>query len=111
MDDDNWLNLPRYYKFLTENQLTDHVYGAMFNSGSPILRSVGNKYYVPREEYVNDTYPEYVSGILVAFPTRFLSKILDASRYISRTFNDDVYVSGLLTTHANLSRKPVPDYA
>ncbi|XP_055343179.1 beta-1,3-galactosyltransferase 5-like [Paramacrobiotus metropolitanus] len=111
IDDDNWLNLPLYYKFLQENQKNDYVYGAMFNEGSPVIRNTGTKYYVPREEFDGDVYPEYLSGILYAFPTRFLDRVLQASLEVQRTFNDDVYVCGLLTTKANLTRMPVPRYA
>lgn len=111
IDDDNWLNLPLYYKFLQENQKNDHVYGAMFGTGSPVIRATGTKYFVPREEYEPDKYPEYLSGVLYAFPTRFIPRVLLASKEVRRTFNDDVYVCGLLATKANLTRRPVPRYA
>ncbi|XP_055347277.1 beta-1,3-galactosyltransferase 5-like [Paramacrobiotus metropolitanus] len=111
IDDDNWLNLPMYYKFLQTHQHTDYVYGAVFYSGTTVIRHTGTKYYVPREEYSGDYYPEYLSGILYAFPTRFVQRILQASLEVPRTFNDDVYVCGMLTNKANLTRKAVPNYA
>ena len=34
IDDDNWLNLPKYLKFLKDNQENDYVYGAVFGAGN-----------------------------------------------------------------------------
>ncbi|OQV24590.1 putative Beta-1,3-galactosyltransferase 1 [Hypsibius exemplaris] len=114
MDDDNWLNLPKYYKFLQANQHTDYVFGAMFGAGTTVLRDPSSKYYVPKEEFPSDYYPEYLSGILYAFKTKFLPKVVHVAKHPATgqiTFNDDVYMCGVVATAAGLTRKEVPDYA
>lgn len=71
-DDDIWLNLPKYYAFLESQRHTDHAFGAMFWAGSPPIRYMNHKNYVSREDFKEDTYPEYMSGQLYAFPTKYV---------------------------------------
>lgn len=41
MDDDNWLNLGKYLKFLRRNQDSSTVYGAIIPAGTSVIRSIG----------------------------------------------------------------------
>ena len=79
--------------------------------GTTVIRDPASKYYVPREEFAPDQYPEYLSGVLYAFKTKFLPKVVHVAKSMHVTFNDDVYICGVVTTAANLTRKEVPDYA
>lgn len=38
IDDDNWLNLGKYLKFLRQNQDPVTVYGGIFGSGTTVIR-------------------------------------------------------------------------
>lgn len=111
IDDDNWLNLPRYYKFLKDAPMENAIYGSPVGDNSRVVRSPDDKYGVPREEYGNDRYPAYLSGMFFTVPTRTLLGLLSASRKIPITFLDDVYIAGMVASAANLTRVPVPDMA
>lgn len=110
IDDDNWLNLPKYSKFLLENSNSGYAFGAIFPAGGQVIRDPWHKNFVSREDFNEDIYPEYMSGMLYAFPTKVLPKILMASREIKPILNEDVYVCGLLAGRANVTRKAAPDY-
>ncbi|XP_055333053.1 beta-1,3-galactosyltransferase 5-like [Paramacrobiotus metropolitanus] len=110
IDDDNWLNLQKYLNFLKAHPPSDIVYGGMFYAGTIVIRDPNSKYFVPREEFPQEYYPEYLSGILYAFPTKHLAKVVYMAQHSQMTFNDDVFVCGVVATKAGLTRKEVPDY-
>lgn len=110
IDDDNWLNLPKYLRFLRSQQNTDFAFGALWE-GAPVIRDPTDKNFVSKEDYKEDFYPNYMSGVLYTFPTRFLGKMLEVSREIPIILNEDVYICGLLAEKANITKKPAPDYA
>lgn len=110
VDDDNWLNLPKYEKFLQSQKHTDFAFGGIFWPGNQVVR-YQHKNYVSREDYKEDYYPQYLSGMLYAYPTRLLHKLLLAGKEIPTILNEDVYIGGLLAGRANITRKQAPDYA
>lgn len=55
-----------------------------------IDRDLNHKDYVPKDEYDAEFYPEYLSGVLYAFPTKQLSKVVYMAQRTHMTFNDEV---------------------
>lgn len=110
IDDDNWLNLERYVGFLKKQTNLDQVYGALFGSGTEPLRETNSKYVSPREDYPPDLYPDYLSGMLYAFPTKHLAKVVYIAKKLNVGINEDVFIGGIVATTANLTRASVPDY-
>lgn len=110
IDDDAWLNLPKYYTFLKENEMNGTIYGYTISSGAPVQRAPSDKYFLPREDYTPDKLPEYVGGFMFTTPTKYLPKLLHASHFMAYSFLDDVYVAGMLATASNMKRQYVHDY-
>lgn len=111
IDDDNWLNLPKYEQFLQTQRHTDFALGGILRAGTWAIRDPGHKNYEPKENYAPEKFPEYLSGMLYAYPTKLIPKLLEASRGVPTLNNEDVYINGLLAARANITRKQVPDYA
>ncbi|OWA53604.1 putative Acetylgalactosaminyl-O-glycosyl-glycoprotein beta-1,3-N-acetylglucosaminyltransferase [Hypsibius exemplaris] len=111
-DDDVWISIPKYYKFLVEHfNSSSQVFGLQVGGGT-VLRSPDSKYYVPREEFAGDKYPTYISGTLVSFPTNLLSRLLHVSKtFESVMFLDDAFVYGVLLHRANVTIAWMPDIA
>jgi beta-1,3-galactosyltransferase 1 len=116
IDDDVWLNLPLYHKFISHHfhAYPMHAIGKILPKNSPVMRAPTNKYYVPREEYPADKYPAYMIGAIFAVPTTFLAEILWASKqkeHLPAVFLDDVQVLGRLLPAVNLTFAAMPNYA
>ncbi|XP_055357317.1 beta-1,3-galactosyltransferase 5-like [Paramacrobiotus metropolitanus] len=111
IDDDNWLNLPKFYEVLKKSEFTEAVYGSPIGAGSTVVRRPDTKYGIPREEYGPDFFPEYSSGMFFTVPTKTIKRILYFSKKIPTVFLDDVYIAGLLAKAANLSRVSLPEMA
>ncbi|XP_055340744.1 beta-1,3-galactosyltransferase 9-like [Paramacrobiotus metropolitanus] len=112
IDDDNWLNLPRYLRYLRSQPADDPlVHGGIFRGGVTALRNPEEKNSVPREDYPPDEYPEYLTGMLYALPTRYVGKVVYLANRLNAGLNEDMYINGIVTVAAGLERKDVEGYA
>lgn len=110
IDDDNWLNLERYVDFLKNQTNLDQIYGALFKGGTHPLRDPEDQYVSPRDDYPPDIYPDYTSGMLYAFPTKHLAKVVHIAKKLNVGINEDVFITGIVATAANLTRGRVRSY-
>ncbi|XP_055344103.1 lactosylceramide 1,3-N-acetyl-beta-D-glucosaminyltransferase-like [Paramacrobiotus metropolitanus] len=110
IDDDNWLNIEKYVGFLRINAERVGAFGGMFWAGGDAIRDAENKYHIPREDYAHNRYPEYLTGMLYAYPTKVLPKLVYFARKLNAGLNEDMFMNGLVATAANLTRIAVPDY-
>ncbi|OQV18615.1 putative Beta-1,3-galactosyltransferase 1 [Hypsibius exemplaris] len=107
-DDDVFVNVPKLHSFLTTKFGSGQAFGLPIGVGSKVFRDPGSKYYVPREEFPPDKFPNYFSGTLVSFPTNQVARLLFLSRQSATMFLDDAYVYGVLLGVANITISPQP---
>ncbi|XP_066564149.1 beta-1,3-galactosyltransferase 2 isoform X2 [Amia ocellicauda] len=69
----------------------DYIIGGILEN-TPVIRSKGHKWYMPKEVFPNDVYPIYVCGMGYIFSVDLASKVLYASRLAKPVFMEDVYV-------------------
>ena len=65
---------------------------------SVVLRDKGNKWYVTRDEYPNDTYPTYCGGLAFLLTTDVADALFEASLDTPFFWIDDIYVTGILAS-------------
>ena len=111
VDDDVWLNLPDFMEFIRDNLERPRALGYKIRKGAAVNRDPNHKYYVPREEFVSDTYPAYLSGALLTVPTKYLPLLIHESLRHTRVFLDDIFVAGILMPAINLKFAYMPRYA
>lgn len=109
-DDDNWLNLPYYVNFLRRKRGNGYAHGGIL-SGIRVERDPNVKWFVPKEEYQEEYYPDFLAGGLYAFPTRSLSNILANSLDTAKIMNEDVHISGILAGKAGVKFGSAPTCA
>ena len=109
VDDDVWLNVPDFLRFLQQNLNNSRALGYIVR-GAVVNRIPGHKHYVPREEYMPDEYPAYLSGAIFAVPTTYLPALISESHVHNSIFLDDVFVTGILMPAINLEFEQMPGY-
>ncbi|XP_012278497.1 beta-1,3-galactosyltransferase 5 [Orussus abietinus] len=107
MDDDIILNL---YSILDKIHFiapSDALMGYIFKNMVPI-REPNNKWYVTKEDFSSDVYPEFLSGWLYVAGLRTVSLLVERSRQHSKYFwIDDVFVTGILRQELNIDMKDI----
>lgn len=95
-------NMVEYLKSLEDADGSRNLFSGYLQPNSTPCRDMQNKYFVPREIHVSDTYPPFCSGggILLS---RFTSSVMYyMSRYVPLFPLDDVYL-GILLDKAGLA--------
>ena len=69
------------------------------------IRKPGNKWRVSRQEYPNDTYPICCAGLAFVLTTDVAKALYEASFEIPFFWIDDVYVTGILASKAEVVSK------
>lgn len=106
MDDDIAVNI-----FKLKNVIQhDYDLAGCIIKAKPI-RDKLNKWYVSREEFVEDTYPEFLSGWLYIVKMTSVQRLLRAIRIKDYFWIDDLYVTGILAKRAQISLRDLrPDF-
>ena len=104
VDDDvivNMNKLMQYYYlkdslFELKNMLYCHV-----ESGAPAMRNVNDKWYVTRDEFAPEIYPDYCAGYAYIMTPDLAKRLLDAASTTPYFWIDDIYVTGILMRKIN----------
>ncbi|XP_042230201.1 uncharacterized protein LOC121871786 [Homarus americanus] len=107
-DDDTHIDIFLYHQALNElneesrqNFVCSHMYGPAIRSG---------KWKVRYEEYPAKNYPLYCSGGAWFLQTKFIPRLLEASKVVPFLWVDDAYISGLLAKQAGIKQLPFQKY-
>ncbi|XP_069120313.1 beta-1,3-galactosyltransferase brn-like [Argopecten irradians] len=94
--DDDFYIAPDLLAYYTENidkhERTSFYRGAMWKSGRPI-RNKDNKWYISRQDYPFDRYPDFVAAGFMLFSIDFVIDLDLAIPYTKKFIFDDVYIS------------------
>ncbi|XP_039614536.1 beta-1,3-galactosyltransferase 5-like [Polypterus senegalus] len=106
-DDDCFVNSDRLVRFLVEHNTVRHdlYIGSVFAPGKrQVIRDPESKWYVSKEDFLEDNYPPYASGIGYLLSLDAAYRILTAAQYIPVLPVEDAYV-GILANKVGLSVK------
>lgn len=70
--------------------------------GSKVIRNQANKWYVTKDEYEDDVYPDYLSGWLYITTQSAARSLVHASEYSKYFWIDDTFVTGVLAKRENI---------
>jgi hypothetical protein len=106
VDDDIVVNikpLTSYLNALVKNETyqTNSIL-CRYYEHAPVFRDNSSKFYLSKEEHVQDYFDPYCDGPAYMLTTELLGKMYNASLYISQIKFEDVY-TGILAKHLNAS--------
>lgn len=106
-DDDVFVNTPFLLNYLenpSDQQLhkRDLIYCDIVEGRNPI-RSDDSKWYVTREEFADDHYPNYCLGYAVLYSADAVFKLYQAGQTLSFFWIEDVQITGRARVKANLT--------
>lgn len=99
IDDDtvfDILFLYNYIESLPDTSSTLPFLSGFVLDGKKPIRNVANKWYVSRQEYAGDLYPDYLSGWLYVTNVRTALQLVAASQRHPFMWIDDTWVTGVL---------------
>lgn len=106
LDDDVFVNTYRLVEYYQRYKNTDRwhnqVYCRVLRTKSPI-RGEKNKWHASFEDYPQEKYPPYCLGPFEIFTADAARRIYDAALVTKRFWIDDVYVTGVLRSKANVT--------
>lgn len=76
----------------------------------PVERSRWSKWYVTKEEYADDRYPDYCAGVFVIMRAPVLAFLCEAIECVPYFWIDDIYATGLLRRAKNVSLVSIEDH-
>ncbi|KAI5636560.1 galactosyltransferase domain-containing protein [Phthorimaea operculella] len=96
-DDDLVVNTTRLYEVLKAKTFGErNLIACGVRHLGPVMRKKDLKWFVTREEYHEDYYPDYCTGAFIIYSADVARRLLAASRKVRPFWIDDVYVSGIL---------------
>ncbi|XP_058845984.1 beta-1,3-galactosyltransferase 5-like [Acipenser ruthenus] len=104
-DDDCFVNTDRLARFLADyNVVKTGLYvGSLFAEGKRhVIRDPLSKWYVSREDYWEDEYPPYASGIGYVLSLDAATRIMKAAEHVPPVPMEDAYV-GILAKEAEIT--------
>lgn len=110
VDDDILLNLPRFTQMFTTNSFqADTMYGLFLPNIEP---HPSGRWAVSLRDFPNATYPDFLIGASILYPTNVLPKIVDKVFELVEQnqpilFLDDVFVTGIIAQQLQLKRAPL----
>ncbi|XP_026317300.1 uncharacterized protein LOC113228249 [Hyposmocoma kahamanoa] len=78
------------------NEVDRELIACKFNSNLMVHRSKYNKWFVSRDEYEQDKYPQYCTGSFILYSQKIALRMVAASKTTQYIHVDDFYVTGLL---------------
>lgn len=94
-DTDTFLNVPNLILKLQEVNIGRVILGKIFWN-SEVVRDKWSKYYVSKEIYPEERYPDYAAGAMYVISTDIVDHLYRASFRVPLFWLEDVYVNGLL---------------
>lgn len=96
MDDDVKVNMESSIGAMikVKRKHSNFVIGDRRENRSP-HRNKGSKYYIPKDRYPNTTWPPYVAGGLIGYPTSTAVLLYRQAIQLEPIWLDDVFISGI----------------
>lgn len=101
-DDDTVFDVLKLYEYLSDNLETDaadsraYLAGFVLDGQRPI-RNVANKWYVSREEFADDLYPDYLSGWLYLTNPATAGRLVERAQLLGHhLWIDDTWLTGVV---------------
>lgn len=96
LDDDTYLNLPRILRFLANHKNDKRkIYGTLGYEKKPV-RDETDKYFVRKDEYSGDVYPDYISGGSYLITSDIISELYITSLNTPYLKYEDVFLTGIV---------------
>lgn len=111
VDDDILLNIPRFTRMFTTNTFqANTMYGLFLPNIEP---HPTGRWAVSLRDYPNDTYPDFLIGASILYPTNILPHVVErifdlVERNQPILFLDDVLITGIIAQQLRIQRAPLP---
>lgn len=110
-DDDMYVNVPNLVNTLIRLPVKSNVmYGVLFRKARP-NRHPSAKWFVPKNQFEGDTFPDYLSGTAYVMSRDVAPKLLEASATIPFLVMEDVFITGLCASQCHVKRYNVRGFA
>lgn len=103
-DDDMFVNIPLLLKSVLQLDLANVVVGKLITKARPI-RDKNSKWYVPYETYLDQYYPNYLSGTGYVMSQSGAALLYNSSLSVPFISLEDVFVTGICAKNESL--KPI----
>ncbi|GIY17387.1 beta-1,3-galactosyltransferase 2 [Caerostris darwini] len=110
-DDDMYVNINNLVHSLTRFPIKSNVmYGVLFRKAKPD-RNPRAKWYVPKNQFDGDVFPDYLSGTGYVMSRDVVPKLLDASTTLPFLVMEDVFITGLCASQCRVKRYNIKGFA
>ncbi|XP_065299763.1 beta-1,3-galactosyltransferase 5-like isoform X2 [Dermacentor albipictus] len=102
IDDDCFPNLANFYRAM-HGQAEDAIYGELRHRDVP-LREPTHKWYISREEFPSDMFPDYITGGMYAIGGRVVNLLYRVTGQVRFFRVEDMYLTGMCAERAGVAR-------
>ncbi|XP_067139658.1 beta-1,3-galactosyltransferase 1-like [Centruroides vittatus] len=103
IDDDNFLNVDRLFKFVNDTVEAKSMYGLLAHQWKP-SRDPENKWFMPVETFPNYFYPDFLAGPAYLFTGDCAPILYEESLKTVPLHLEDVFVTGILAEATGVKR-------
>lgn len=111
IDDDSFLNPELFHQFLLRQLQNEEkaIYGLCWSNGRPV-RNPHRKWYLSLSDFPDSRFPDYVDGPAYLVSGSAVPDLIAAFDSVWFIPLEDVFVTGLCATYANVRRIHVPQF-
>lgn len=110
-DDDMYVNVPNLVNTLARLPVkTNVIYGVLFRKAKP-NRNPSAKWFVPKDQFDGDMFPDYLSGTAYAMSRDVTPKLLEQTATVPFLVMEDVFITGLCASQCHVKRYNVRGFA
>ncbi|XP_065933279.1 beta-1,3-galactosyltransferase 5-like [Magallana gigas] len=110
VDDDVFLNSYLLINYLKKSKPVNSIIGCKLTNGT-VDRNKLSKYYISKEEYKPDNFPDYFGGPAYVISGDILGKLYLATSEVPSIFLEDVYITGLCRKYINVQAVGHPGFS
>ncbi|XP_061179050.1 beta-1,3-galactosyltransferase 5-like [Saccostrea echinata] len=110
VDDDIFLNIRNLLDDLRHRERTNSIIGCKVKDTSP-FRFPFSKWYLSRDQYSADTFPDYISGPAYVITGDILSELYFATKIAQYIFLEDVFINGICRKYINAVAEGHPGFS
>lgn len=110
MDDDIIVNFLKLLDLVTKFDPNKEFISGYILKDLEVKRLKANKWYVSKEEYPADTYPQFMSGWLYITTPKVTEKLEEMASREKYFWIDDVFVTGILREKLNIKMYDIKEY-
>lgn len=110
-DDDMYVNIAKLLRVMLRLPVKMKVmYGNLFRGARP-NRDSKSKWYVPKEQFAADVFPDYLSGTGYVISRDVVPKLFEVSATLPFLVMEDVFITGLCASELGVRRFNVKGFA